>query len=120
MLEASARSWNDGDLEGFLDDYLDSPETAFVGSTLTFGVPAIRSRYQASYWRTGRAEQHLRFEDIEVRPLGTDHALALGRYLLSNPGSGESEGRGWFTLVLRRTAPGTWRIIHDHSSAASP
>ena len=118
MLEASARSWNAGDLEGFLDDYLDSPTTAFVGSTVTHGVAEIRKRYLASYWRTGRPAQHLRFEDIDVRPLGSAHALAFGRYVLLTPATGATEGTGWFTLVLERTAPHTWRIIHDHSSAA--
>lgn len=119
MLEASARSWNAGDLEGFLDDYLDAPSTAFVGSSITHGVAEIRARYRASYWRTGTPAQHLRFEDIAVRPLGAGHALALGRYVLLTPGTGTTEGSGWFTLILQRTAPHTWRIIHDHSSAAA-
>ena len=118
MLDASARAWNAGDLEGFLDDYLDSPATAFVGPTITHGLDQIRSRYRTSYWRTGKPAQHLRFEKIDVRSLGSDYALALGRYVLFNPVSGTSEGSGWFTLVLQRSAPHVWRIIHDHSSAA--
>jgi len=119
MLEASALSWNAGDLEGFLDDYLDSPATTFVGSSLTHGPSDIRQRYLASYWRTGQPEQHLRFEDIDVRPLGDRHALALGRYVLFDPASGQTEATGWFTLVLQHTAPHVWRIIHDHSSQAA-
>jgi uncharacterized protein (TIGR02246 family) len=117
MLHSSAASWNAGDLEGFLDDYLDSPSTAFVGSRVTYGVDEIRRRYQASYWSSGAPAQHLRFEDIDVRALGPDHAhaLALGRYVLLEPASGAIQGSGWFTLVLVRTAEG-WRIIHDHSS----
>lgn len=118
MLTASAASWNAGDLEGFLDDYLDAPGTAFVGSTVTHGVDEIRRRYQASYWKTGTPVQHLRFEDIEVRPLGGEHALALGRYVLLTPGTANVEGQGWFSLVLQRTAAG-WKIIHDHSSEAA-
>jgi len=116
MLESSARSWNAGDLESFLDDYLDAPGTAFVGSTVTYGVDEIRRRYRSSYWRTGQPAQHLRFEDIAVRPLGPDHALALGRYVLLTPGTTTTEGTGWFSLVLQRIQPGEWRIIHDHSS----
>ncbi|HSJ13069.1 MAG TPA: nuclear transport factor 2 family protein [Longimicrobiales bacterium] len=117
MLHASAASWNAGDLEGFLDDYLDVPSTAFVGGTVTYGVDEIRRRYRASYWRSGRPEQHLRFEDIGVRPLNADHALALGRYVLLDPATGTEQGSGWFTLVLTRHLS-SWRIIHDHSSAA--
>ena len=115
MLQASAESWNRGDLEGFLDDYLNSPETAFVGSSVTYGVDEIRSRYKASYWKTGVPAQHLRFEDLKVRPLGPDHALTSGRYVLMNPTSRAVEGTGRFSLVLARTGDG-WKIIHDHSS----
>lgn len=115
MLEASAASWNAGDLEGFLDDYHPAPTTAFVGSTVTHGVDEIRRRYQASYWKSGRPAQHLRFEDIDVRPLGTGHALVLGRYVLLTPGTTTVEGQGRFSLVLQQTAEG-WKIIHDHSS----
>lgn len=117
MLEASARSWNEGDLEAFLDDYQDAPTTAFVGSTVTYGVGEIRRRYLESYWRTGKPAQHLRFEGIDVRALGGGHALALGRYVLLTPGTTAIEGTGWFSLVLARTADG-WKIIHDHSSEA--
>lgn len=115
MLEASAASWNAGDLEGFLDDYHPAPTTAFVGSTVTYGVDEIRRRYQANYWKSGAPTQHLRFEDIAVRPLGTGHALVLGRYVLLTPGTTTVEGQGRFSLVLQHTADG-WKIIHDHSS----
>jgi ketosteroid isomerase-like protein len=47
-----------------------------------------------------------------VRPLGRDHALAVGRFVLS--GGGLAERSGWFTLLWER-APGGWRVIHDHS-----
>lgn len=119
MLESSARSWNAGDLDGFLDDYLPAPTTTFVGSSVTRGPDEIRKRYLASYWKSGKPAQHLRFEDIRVRPLGSDHALALGRYVLLEPGTDRTQGTGWFSLVLLRTAPQVWRIIHDHSSQAA-
>lgn len=118
MLHASAESWNAGDLDGFLDDYLDSPETVFAGgSGVIRGVDAIRDRYLETYWRTGAPEHALRFEDLEVSALGADHALALGRYVLSDRATDSAAASGVFTLVLRRTPEG-WRIIHDHSSAA--
>ena len=118
MLHASAESWNAGDLDGFLDDYLDSAGTAFVGgSGVTRGVAAIRDRYRRSYWSTGRPPHALRFEDLEVSPLGERHALALGRYVLADRETGAPAATGIFSLVLLRTEQG-WRIIHDHSSAS--
>ncbi len=115
MLRASAKDWNRGDLDGFLDDYLDSPETAFVGSDVSFGVDEIRARYLRSYWSTGRPEGLLAFEDIHVRPIGSDHALARGRYVLTDRSTDRLTSTGMFSLVLVRTPDG-WRIIHDHSS----
>jgi len=117
MLRESAEDWNRGDLDGFLDDYLNSPETAFVGSDVSFGVEAIRARYLRSYWSTGRPEGLLSFEDIHVRPIGSDHALARGRYLLTDRSTGRLTSTGMFSLVLVQTSDG-WRIIHDHSSAS--
>jgi uncharacterized protein (TIGR02246 family) len=114
MLHASAASWNDGDLDGFLDDYLDSPETAFVGANVSLGTDEIRQRYLQTFWKTGRPEQTLRFEDLHVRPLGDDHALARGVYVLTDAAGAEA-ARGRFSLVLVHTSSG-WRIIHDHSS----
>jgi len=118
MLHASAESWNAGDLDGFLDDYLDSAGTAFVGrSGVTRGVAAIRDGYLRGYWSTGRPEHALRFEDLEVSPLGGQHALVLGRYVLADRETGSPAATGVFSLVLVRTEQG-WRIIHDHSSAS--
>lgn len=111
-LEVSAAEWNRGDLEGFLAPYSDS--TTFVGSAgLVRGKAQLRETYRRSYWREGaRPNQTLRFQDIEVRPLGTNHALAVGRYQLSG---GERPQSGWFSLTWVRTRDG-WRILHDHSS----
>lgn len=114
-LEASAERWNQGDLEGFLLPYLDSPNTTFVGgSGLLRGKPAIEARYRQSYWKAGAPDQTLRFADLEVRMLGPEHALVTGRYrLLDRTGAQAAEGA--FSLVFTRVAEG-WRIIHDHSS----
>ena len=111
-LEVSAAEWNRGDLEGFLAPYSDS--TTFVGSAgLVRGKNQLRETYRRSYWREGaRPNQTLRFHDIEVRPIGRNHALAVGRYVLSG---GERPQSGWFSLTWVRTSAG-WRILHDHSS----
>jgi ketosteroid isomerase-like protein len=126
MLNASAASWNAGDLAGFLDDYSDDPVLAFVGAAgVTRGIAEVRARYETGYWSTGAPMDSLRFEDLEVRPLGERHALALGRYVLYRPvenapdeGGAVTEtisSTGWFSLVLG-LEEGSWRILHDHTS----
>ncbi len=116
MLTASAGAWNAGDLEGFLEDYSTRPGMTFLGGSGRIrGIDEVRERYRGSYWAPGAERDSLRFEDLEVRPLGPDHALATGRYVLHRPEEERTTTTGWFTLVLEREAEG-WRIVHDHSS----
>lgn len=120
MLHASAEAWNRGDLDGFLDDYLDTVETTFVGASgVVRGVDEIRRGYRSSYWSDGAPREALSFEGLEVRPLGEDHALALGRYVLHDEPADSMVATGRFSLVLRRVEDRGWKIIHDHSSAGS-
>lgn len=121
MLHASSASWNAGDLEGFLDDYWRSEGLTFSGASgVTRGWEEVRERYQKSYWAPGAQRDSLRFQALEITPLGPEHALALGQYILYRPEEGDRvTGRGFFSLVLRKME-GAWKIIHDHTSAASP
>ena len=115
MLTASAEAWTRGDLDGFLDDY--APDATFVGSAgLTRGLDQIRQSYIDGYWGTGAPEDGLRFRFLEVRTVGEDAAVAVGRYVLYDRSSGEATATGLFSLTLQRTSAG-WRIVHDHSSA---
>jgi len=105
-------AWNQGDVAGFMEGYWNSPELSFSGSSgTTRGWQAVRDRYQKKY--PGKdAMGQLYFSDLEIRPLGPDAALVLGRWELRRA-SGDLGGV--FSLVLRRFPEG-WRIIHDHTS----
>ncbi|MGI9188746.1 MAG: YybH family protein [Longimicrobiaceae bacterium] len=116
LLQASADDWNRGDLDGFLAPYAAGPLTTYVGSSgLVRGKDAIRALYASSYWASGAPRGTLSFSAIEVRPLGPEHALAVGRYRVTPRDAGGSPAEGIFSLVLTRTSEG-WRIVHDHSS----
>ncbi|MDQ3556150.1 MAG: nuclear transport factor 2 family protein [Gemmatimonadota bacterium] len=118
LLEESAEAWNRGDLDGFLLPYAAGAQTSFVGSSgIQRGKDAIRATYLRSYFSGGAPQSRLAFQNIEVRPLGAGHALAVGRYLLQprDAASGVQSATGWFSLLLERQAEG-WRIVHDHSS----
>lgn len=117
MLERSAGAWNRGDLDGFMDDYLRSPTTTYLGSSgRVAGWEAIRARY-APLFQAGALRDSLRFERVAARPLGDDHAVATARYVLFREGA--VTGSGPFTLVLWRTDEG-WRIVHDQSASDPP
>ncbi len=118
LLEEQEEAWNDGDLEGFMRGYWDSPELVFTsGGSVHRGFGDLARRYRETYG-SGAEMGRLAFSDLEVHPLGDSAAWALGAWALEH--RGESLG-GVFTLVLRRFS-GEWRIVHDHTSsrAASP
>lgn len=119
MLHASAESWNAGDLDGFLDDYWRSEALTFSGSSgVTRGWDGVRERYLRSYWAPEAQRDSLRFEALEIMPLGQNHALALGQYVLYRPEEEDKiTGTGFFSLVLWKV-DGAWKIVHDHTSAA--
>jgi hypothetical protein len=113
LLTESERSWNAGDLDGFLYWYKRGEETSFMGASgPIYGWETIRGRY-APRFGPGVARDSLRFEDLETRPLVPRLGLATARYVLFQADSITSQGI--FTLVLEMTPEG-WRIIHDHSS----
>jgi uncharacterized protein (TIGR02246 family) len=117
MLERSAGAWNRGDLDGFMDDYLRSPTTTYIGSSGRLaGWEAIRARY-APLFQAGALRDSLRFERVAARPLGDAYAVATARYVLFREGN--VTGSGPFTIVLWRTDEG-WRIVHDQSASDPP
>jgi beta-aspartyl-peptidase (threonine type) len=115
VLDAQVAAWNRGDLEAFMAGYWRSPELVFCsGDTVTKGWDETLARYRARYHAEGREMGRLRFDGIEVIPLGEDAAVARGAWRLRM--SDGKEPHGLFTLLLRRL-DGAWRIVHDHTSA---
>jgi beta-aspartyl-peptidase (threonine type) len=115
VLDAQVEAWNRGDLEGFMATYWRSPDLVFCsGGTVTKGWDETLARYRKRYQSEGREMGRLRFDAIEVIPLGEDAALARGAWRLHMPDG--KEPHGLFTLLLRRL-DGAWRIVHDHTSS---
>jgi ketosteroid isomerase-like protein len=117
MLGESSRAWNEGRIEGFLDDYLNSESTTYIGGAgLVSGFDGIRQRF-APLFAAGVARDSLRFEEVRARRLGAIYGVVTARWILHR--SGSVTGSGPLTLVVRRVG-GYWKIIHDHSSSDSP
>lgn len=114
-LAREVAAWNAGDLDGFLAGYERAPTTLFVGRAKLYrGWDAIAAMYKQHY-PDRRKMGALRFTDLEVRPLGPDHAVAVGRFELARPAADGGPASGWFTLTWHKSAAG-WRIILDHTS----
>jgi uncharacterized protein (TIGR02246 family) len=113
VLAAQAEAWNRGDLEAFVESYWDDARLTFCGSEgVVRGRADLLAKYHASY-PTAEARGQLRFDLIEVRPVGADAALVLGQYHLART----DPASGYFTLLVQRTAAGL-AIAHDHTSAS--
>jgi len=112
VLDDQQSAWNRGDVSAFMTGYWNSPDLTFAGATgITRGYESVLARYRKSYPDTA-AMGHLDFSALEIRPLGKDAALVLGRWHLQRS---NDELAGVFTLVFQKF-PGGWRVIHDHTS----
>jgi len=110
-------AWNRGDIEGYMAGYARTEALVFTsGGHIRRGWQATLARYQARYGQGSSSMGRLAFDIIEIRPVGPDGAIVLGRWRLTET---PSAGEGVFTLVVERTDQG-WRIIHDHTSVEAP
>jgi len=116
VLRAQQEAWNRGDIDSFMNGYARADTTVFVsGDEVMRGWQTVRDRYLKKY--SDRAKMGtLTFSDLEIEQLGPDSAVALGRWALKRA---NDSPHGRFTLILRKTPDG-WRIVHDHTSAATP
>ncbi len=116
VLKAQQAAWNRGDVEAFLTGYWHSTELTFSGSNgVARGWDGVVARYKKNYPdRDSMGE--LDFSDLEIRFLGPDAALVLGKWHLKRETAGDVGGV--FTLVWEKFPDG-WKIIHDHTSTVS-
>ena len=120
VLHDQEAAWNRGDIDSFMKGYKDSPDTTFIGKTISRGYRPILERYRTAY-ATREAMGMLDFSDLTVRMLGSDYAVATGRYHLARTAQGGGEARGIFSLIFERESKGEhqadgWQIIVDHTS----
>ena len=114
---AQVEAWNRGDLEAFMAGYWKSPDLVFFSNgTETRGWQETLDRYRTRYQAEGKQMGTLDFPELDILTLGTDAAVARGRWRLKLPDGKESSG---MTSVVFRKLPEGWRIVHDHSSSES-
>ena len=116
VLRAQQEAWNRGNIDAFMNGYSRSDATVFVSSDeVTRGWQKVLDRYKQKY--SDRAKMGmLTFSNLEITGLSNDSAVVLGSWKLKRA-SDEPHGR--FTLIFRRFPDG-WKIVHDHTSSASP
>ena len=112
VLNAQVEAWNRGDVDAFLDGYWRSPDVTFSGTSgVTRGWDGALARYKKNY-ADRAAMGKLDFSGLEIRFLGPDAALVLGKWHLARE---KGDIGGVFSLVWQRFPEG-WKIVHDHTS----
>jgi uncharacterized protein (TIGR02246 family) len=113
VLHDQELAWNKGDIEDFMRGYMDSPDTTFIGKTIQHGYRPILERYKTAY-ATPDAMGKLTFSELDIRMLGPDHAVVVGKFHLTRNAAGGGDASGIYSLILEREPEG-WRIILDHT-----
>lgn len=116
LLNQQQDAWNIGDLDGFMTGYRMTDDITFYSEgRIEQGWVSLRERYEKKYRVGGQSMGTLTFSNVEMDVLATDAVLAKGRWQVEWPHRSAS---GLFTILVRRFPEG-WRIVHDHTSAAS-
>ncbi|HJU67270.1 MAG TPA: nuclear transport factor 2 family protein [Gemmatimonadaceae bacterium] len=112
LLDGAARAWNRGDLDAFVEDYVDSPRTTFISRQgVLHGRAAIRERYVPRF--APGVRDSLSFDGVEADILGRDIIHVVAWYTLMRGDSVVS--RAPTSVVLIRNGP-RWSILKDHTS----
>jgi len=113
VLADQVRSWNQGDIDGFMQGYDNSPDTVFIGKYVERGYAAVLRRYHKRY-PTPEKMGKLGFSGLSVRLLSAEYASVIGEFHLTRAASAGGNASGVFSLLFHRT-PAGWKIILDHT-----
>ncbi len=112
VLEEQRQAWNKGDLEEFMQAYIQSDSLVFIGKNgPKYGWKTTLDNYRKGY-PDKAAMGFLTFDIKDVKLISPDHAFVLGGWHLKRE---KDEPKGSFTLLVKKIL-GQWKIIADHSS----
>jgi ketosteroid isomerase-like protein len=115
VLAAQQKAWNAGDIEGFMQGYVQRDTLRFAsGGDITYGWGATLDRYQRRYSDRSKMGT-LTFDILSVEQMNAGRGLIFGKWILQREADAPS---GLFTLHMVKTKDG-WKIVSDHTSSAS-
>lgn len=114
VLLTQERAWNDGDLEGFLKTYKDSPDLLIISGGIARGYAQMVTGYKHTY-PDKAAMGKLTFSDLEPHLLDEHFAVVTGHFALDRPKNRGGNAAGVFSIVMEKTKDG-WRVIIDHTT----
>ena len=115
VLTAQQDAWNSGDIEGFMQGYIQSDQLRFAsGGDITLGWQETLNRYQKRYSDRAKMGQ-LKFDIYSITQINAGTGLIFGKWELTRE---TDTPNGLFTLHMRK-GDGGWKIVTDHTSSAS-
>ncbi len=112
VLEVQQKSWNNGDIEGFMTTYWNNDSLMFIGKTgVTYGWQHTLNNYKKGY-PDKAAMGTLDFNLISIKKVSRKYYSIVGKWHLKRE-AGDLQGH--FTLLLKKIQH-NWFIIQDHSS----
>lgn len=115
LLAKQVKAWNEGNLEKFMETYLNSEELVFVGSRgPSYGWQATLDNYKKGYPNT-EAMGKLEFTILNISKIDKKTVLVIGKFDLARTIGDLS---GYYTLVIQEINK-EWLIISDHSSSSN-
>ena len=112
LLDRQEKSWNQGDINQFMNGYWENDSLVFVGKNgLTYGYNNTLANYKKNY-PLNTYMGKLKFTIISMKALGSQFYSIIGKWELTRTVGNLS---GHYTLLLKKIN-GDWKIISDHSS----
>lgn len=112
VLAMQQASWNNGNLDMFMQGYWKSDSVMFIGSKgIVYGWQNTMDGYKKAYPDTASMGK-LQFTLLEVKRLSVMYFFVVGKWELTRTMGNLS---GHFTLLFKKIK-GRWVIVADHSS----
>jgi hypothetical protein len=113
ILNNQVAAWNKGDTKNFMIGYWESDSLMYIGKGgIKYGYKGTLESYYKNY-PDKAAMGTLKFDILEMKPMGRKYYLVVGKWFLTRPEKGDIGGL--FSLVFNKKQ-GKWVIIADHSS----
>lgn len=114
IMDQQEKSWNSGDIPGFMSAYWKSDSLVFIGkSGPTYGWQKTLDNYLKAYPNKAAMGQ-LDFGLIKLEHTSEETAFMLGTWMLKRE---KDTLQGHFSLLWRKIE-GQWKIVADHSSSS--
>jgi hypothetical protein len=112
VLTAEQISWNNGDIDGFMEGFWKSDSLQFLSARgINHGWQETRDGYKKRYPDLASMGT-LSYDILQMTPLSKDVYVVMGRYNLTRT-IGNLEGV--FTVIFKKIN-GKWVAIYDHSA----